>query len=91
MYSSHGAIKVFADTRVDLYDADFVFRHIKAMYSAEAWQEIFAQYKIAAALLPNDIKLKEVLDKQPDWKVAYQDPDFTLFLKKDPQLQGTSK
>ncbi len=91
IYSSHGAIKVFADTRVDLYDADFVFRHIKAMYSAEAWQEIFAQYKIAAALLPNDIKLKEVLDTQPDWKAAYRDPDFTLFLKNDAKLKETSK
>lgn len=84
IYSSHGTIPVFMDTRVDLYDPDFCFRFIKVLYSAENWKGMFDQFKIAAALLPNDvhIKLNEVLAAEPDWKVEYHDKDFTLFVKK---------
>jgi hypothetical protein len=81
IYSSHGSIPVFMDTRVDLYDPDLCFRFIKVVYSAENWKELFAQYKIAAALVPNNVKIREVLGGEPDWKVVYNDQDFTLFVK----------
>jgi hypothetical protein len=81
IYSSHGAIPVFMDTRVDLYDPDLCGRFICAVYGAEHWKELFAQYKIASVLLPNEtyIKLKGALDKQPEWKTIYKDDDFTLY------------
>jgi hypothetical protein len=79
IYKTHGAIPVFIDTRMDLYDADFVTRFTRALRDGEGWRELFAQYKIGAALVPNSFKLKEVLDKQPDWKPIYRDADFSLY------------
>jgi hypothetical protein len=81
IYTSHGAIPVFLDTRLDLYDRDFVLRFIKALNLGDGWQELFSQYKIAAALIPNDRKLKEILDRQTDWKPIYRDPDFSLYVQ----------
>jgi hypothetical protein len=82
IYTSHGAVPVFFDTRFDLYDPDFALRFIKAYNLGEGWKELFDQYKIAAALLPNKIKLKEILDAQPDWQMIYTDPDFSLYQRK---------
>jgi len=82
IYATHGAMKVFFDTRLDLYDKDFVLRFIKAYNLGEGWQDLFAQYKIAAALLPNEIKLSKILAEQPDWEGAYHDSDFTLYTLK---------
>jgi len=81
IYSSHGTIPVFMDTRVDLYDADFCKLFLKVLIKGEDWKEVFAKYKIAAALVPNDVKLRTVLDEQPDWKRVYTgDRYFTLFV-----------
>jgi hypothetical protein len=79
IYKLHGAIPVFLDTRLDLYNTDFVLREIKALNLGEDWKELFAQYKITSALVPNNVKLREILDGQPDWKVVYHDPDFSIY------------
>src|SRR5208283_5654667 len=73
IYSSHGAIPVFMDTRIDLYDTALCNRFIGALIYGQGWKELFSQYKIAAALLPNECKLREVLDAEPDWKVVHRD------------------
>jgi hypothetical protein len=79
IYSLRGKIKVFMDTRLDLYDVKFVERFARALNAGKGWKELFAQYKITEALISNELTLKEVLDKQPDWKPIYTDNDFTLY------------
>ncbi len=79
IYSSRGAIPVFIDTRMDLYDPRFIERFAKALTEGVGWTELFAQYKIAAALLPNGSKLQIILGGRPEWKQIYQDPDFSLY------------
>jgi hypothetical protein len=80
IYSSHGAIPVFMDTRIDLYDPAFCKRFLQALIYADGWKELFSQYKIGAALLPNGTKLRFVLDQQPDWKAIYRDRNFSIFV-----------
>jgi hypothetical protein len=90
IYTSHGTIPVFMDTRMDLYDEPFVKRFAAALLDGIGWKELFAQYKIANALLPNDSKLALILDKEPDWKQTYRDADFSLYFKtgeSSPQLR----
>lgn len=83
IYATHGAVPVFFDTRLDLYDPDFALRFIKAYNLGEGWKELFAQYNIGSALLPNTKKLKEILDGQPDWQMIYHDLDFSLYVKRN--------
>jgi hypothetical protein len=81
IYSLHGRVPVFMDTRMDLFDAPFVKRFADAFLDGTGWKELFAQYKIAAALLPNGSKLQLILDGQADWKQVYKDPDFSLYIQ----------
>src|SRR5262249_47568550 len=46
MYTSHGTLPVFMDTRMDLYDADFVNNFRDALLDGKGWEALFAQYKI---------------------------------------------
>ncbi len=82
IYTTHGTVPVFFDTRLDQYDPDFALRFIKAYNLGEGWQELFTQYNISAALLPNTKRLKEILDDQQDWQTVYHDPDFSLYVHK---------
>jgi len=85
IYSSRGAIPVFIDTRLDLYDTDFCVKFLDALYGARDWEKLFDQYKIAGALLPHDdanIKLGAALDSRPDWKVVYSDKYFDLYQRR---------
>jgi hypothetical protein len=83
LYKSRGAIPVFVDTRIDLYETSFFNRFVLAIERGQGWKELFAEYKITSALLPNDSGLKPIIDKQPDWKRIYQDHDFSLYVQKD--------
>jgi hypothetical protein len=80
IYSAHGAIPVFMDTRVDVYPADFLKSFLATLVYGTNWKETFSKYKITAALLPNDVKLRRILDEQPDWKCIYRDSFFSLFV-----------
>jgi len=81
IYTSRGTIPVFMDTRMDLYDADFVKRFADALLDGKGWSPLFTQYKIANALIPAGSKLQEILATQPEWKEAYHDEDFYLYVQ----------
>ena len=80
IYSLHGAIPVFVDTRLDLYDTDFIRRVVRALDTGEDWRILFYRYKIATALVFNGEKLRFVLDGQPDWKLIYRDREFSIYI-----------
>ena len=91
IYSSHGAIPVFMDTRMDLYDPKFVERFAKALTEGVGWTELFAQYKIASALLPNGSRLQIILAGLPDWKQTYHDADFSLYSRNGGPVEKSQK
>jgi len=80
IYSSRGLIPVFLDTRMDLYNEDFCYLFSKALNDAEGWRELFAKYKIAEAILPNNTKLRSVLEEDGGWKPVYRDDDFSIYV-----------
>jgi hypothetical protein len=88
IYSSHGAIPVFMDTRIDLYDTRFCERFVIALELGEHWKELFSQYKIVAALVPNGSKLRIVLDTQSDWKQIYRDREFSIYVQNDSSVSA---
>lgn len=82
IYRFRGAIPVFIDTRLDLYDRDFCLRFIAALTQGTDWEALFSRYRIAAALLPNDSALQSLLENQAQWERIYRDDDFSLYIRR---------
>ena len=78
IYRFQGTIKVFHDTRLDLYDAAFCRRYILAI-NGSGWKELFAEYKICEALVYKANRLNDLLEHDPDWQKVYQDEYFSVF------------
>jgi hypothetical protein len=77
IYRFHGAIKIFIDTRIDLYDPALCSRYVAAM-SGSGWKELFEEYKIAETLLPKTAPLFQAIEQSPDWQRTYEDDDFAI-------------
>ena len=77
IYRFHGSIKVFMDTRVDMYDAALCSRYVAAM-NGSGWNELFGEYKITETLLPKSTPLCHIIEHTPDWETIYEDDDFLI-------------
>ncbi|HEY9792776.1 MAG TPA: hypothetical protein V6D22_20410 [Candidatus Obscuribacterales bacterium] len=82
IYRFRSSIKVFVDPRVDLYDPAFMDTYLKVIQGRD-WEETFAKYRIAEALVPNDSPLKDLVALSPRWKSLYRDDAFSIFVKTD--------
>lgn len=78
IYRFRGSIKVFTDTRIDLYDGAFCRRYILAI-GGSGWKELFGEYKISEALVQKGLRLNDVLEHDPEWHKVYQDEYFSVF------------
>lgn len=81
IYRFHGAIKVFMDTRIDLYDPALCTRFVAAL-SGLGWKELFQEYKITETLLPNSTPLANIIGHDSGWKVIYKDDEFSIATSK---------
>jgi hypothetical protein len=82
IYRFHGNIKVFIDGRLDRYDAELCKRYLDAM-SGVGWKELFAEYNITEALLPNDAALNRAIEHDADWEKEYQDDSFSISVRRN--------
>ena len=80
IYEFDGSIKVFMDTRVDLYDAAVCRRYVAATMGS-GWKELFGEYNIAVTLLPTTSSLNQAIEHDPNWKQIYQDDDFSISVR----------
>jgi hypothetical protein len=90
IYRLHGSVKVFMDTRVDLYDPALCGRYVSAM-AGTGWRELFSQYNIGATLLPESSQLEKAIEVDPDWKKIYDDNDFSISTRVGSPVQRSDK
>jgi hypothetical protein len=81
IYRFHGDIKVFIDGRLDRYDAALCRRYL-ATSSGMGWKELFAEYNIAEALLPNASPVNRAIEHDVDWEKIYQDEGFSISVRR---------
>lgn len=79
-------IKVFIDSRSDLYTDVFnkgitVFDDWLKVSGDLNYENVFLKYKFTHILIKTDENLYKLLEKDKNYKVIYEDPDFVLMEK----------
>lgn len=70
---------VFIDGRADLYGEN-LFRDFANTYQFKNdWQRLLDRWNIQTVLVPSNSALATGLRQAPGWKVAYEDPQATIF------------
>ena len=71
-----GFDEVFVDDRAELF-GPLYRRFVEAMSAHPGWEDLFQEYDLRQALLPNNNSLLSVLIAE-GWTVRYKDDNFTL-------------
>ena len=77
-------LKVFVDSRVDIYEYSGVFADYLDVLGLKNPQTILEKYQIRYVLFPPDEPLHYVLEHDPGWKIDYRDEICTLFERREP-------
>src|SRR5262245_26455205 len=77
-------LKVFVDSRVDIYEYSGVFADYLDILALKNPQQILDKYQIRYVLFPPDEPLHYVLEHDPSWKIDYRDEICTLFERARP-------
>jgi hypothetical protein len=64
---------VFIDGKADFYGEDFVRQYGQVVYREEGWEDVFDQYDLTWAILPNTEPAVKALQTELNWKVIYED------------------
>ena len=83
IYRLWPSVRVFDDGRTDFYGPRFVEEGLRAWEARPDWAEIFAKYRVNAALVPPDSSLATVLLERADWKLVYSDNVAMMFMRID--------
>jgi hypothetical protein len=85
IYRLWPSVRVFDDGRTDLYGPRFVEESLRAWEARPDWADIFAKYRVNAALVPVDSVLATVLHESTEWKLVYSDSVALMFVKIEKQ------
>jgi len=80
-------LKVFIDSRVDIYEYSGVFADYLDLSALKNPQQILDKYQIRYVLFPPDEPLHYVLEHDPGWKINYRDEVSTLFERTERSIQ----
>lgn len=77
-------IPVFIDSRLDVYCSEFnntdVFHdYISISNDTEYYEDIFSKYNFSHILLSNDDLVYKYIKRDSNYKLLYEDENFTLF------------
>lgn len=81
IYRLWPSLRVLDDGRTGFYGPQFVEEGLHAREASPDWTEIFARYRVNAALVPVDAALGTVLRQRADWKLVYSDRVALMFVK----------
>jgi hypothetical protein len=73
--------RVFIDGRVEVYGPQVFSRYLRVSYLAAGWQEVLAQARPDAIVLPSAHPLAGILAQDSGWKVLSQDGVATVFTR----------
>ncbi len=79
IYRLYPRQRVFFDGRSDFYGPALGADYRALMTASRGWREILAGYGFDLALLPRDWPLAATLDREPGWRIVYEDPVATLY------------
>ena len=77
-------MKVFIDSRVDIFEYEGVFRDYLNLVQIKNPQDVLDKYKIRYVLFPYHEQLTYILEHDPRWKVNYRDSVSVLFERVTP-------
>jgi len=73
--------RVFIDGRVEVYGSQVFSRYLRVSYLATGWQEVLAQARPDAIVLPSAHPLVGILEQNSGWTVLSQDGVATVFTR----------
>ncbi len=85
IYRLWPSFHVFDDGRTDFYGPRFVDEGLRVWEARPDWAEIFAKYRVNAALVPIDSALATVLHERADWTLVYSDNLALMFVNIESQ------
>jgi hypothetical protein len=74
--------QVFIDDRVDMYPAAVVDDSLALVHADDDWSAVLDRYRAGAVLWRRDKPLAAKLKASDGWRIAYQDEDWFVFLRK---------
>jgi tetratricopeptide (TPR) repeat protein len=81
----HPQAQLFIDTRN--LSAPLLARYRAAVSGPEAWQQLQAEYAFRTVVLSNltftPLRLRRLLARDPDWQLAFVDPQAAVFVRRD--------
>lgn len=86
------AVKVSMDSRYEaVYPAWLVEENIELYRTAENWEQIVTKYPTDMILVYPQTPLMKAVEGSRNWKAAYRDNSFALFVHADSQLPYTDR
>jgi hypothetical protein len=73
---------VYVDGRTDLYDDAFLRGYLSMVYCQEGWKEKLDDQHINLVLIEPQSMIGQMLTKEPEWEIIYQDSQAILFSRK---------
>lgn len=85
LYHFYPAQKVFVDGRSDFYGPALGEEYLKLMGAGHGWARVFDRYGFDLALAPVDWPLTELLKRDPQWQIRYEDKQAVLLERVPPR------
>ena len=82
IYRLYGGVRVFFDGRSDFYGPAIGDDYRTLLQAAPESRAVMARYRFTAALLPRDWALAQILERDPEWTVAYRDAQGVLLVRR---------
>ena len=81
IYRLYPQQRVFFDGRSDFFGPAIGSDYRKLLAGERPWRELLDRYKFDLALLPLDWALSTALDREPEWRLVYQDSMAVLYVR----------
>ena len=81
IYRLYPQQRVFFDGRSDFFGPAIGSDYRKLLAGERPWRELLDRYRFDLALLPRDWALSTALDREPGWRLVYQDSVAVLYAR----------
>ena len=81
IYRLYPQQRVFFDGRSDFFGPAIGSDYRKLLAGERPWRELLDRYQFDLALLPLDWALSTALDREPEWRLVYQDSVAVLYVR----------
>ena len=78
--------RVFFDGRSDFFGPELGSDYRKLLSGERPWRELLELYQFDLALLPQDWALTAALEREPGWRMVYQDSVAVLYARQKEAL-----